>query len=166
MQLLLQWSLSKIKYASCKQWLFLNIHIRIYEVISSKWSTYIFLLRKNIKNINSFVSIRHIWICSILITLSGDIEKNPGRRPSSGGKFSICHWNLYSILAHNFIKISLLRAYIPTHNFNILRLQETYVDSSWFNFYGDVPRNFAGIPFSAGDFRAEAQKDIIVIFEE
>ena len=46
-----------------------------------------FLSRKNIKNINSFLSrvlytlmlttyIRYIWICSILVTLSGDIEKN------------------------------------------------------------------------------------------
>ena len=50
-----------------------------------------FLSRQNIKNINSFLSrvlytlmlatyIRYIWIYSILITLSGDIEKN--QRPS------------------------------------------------------------------------------------
>ena len=61
---------------------------------------YMFLLRKNIKNINSFVRsclctlmlaayISHIWVCSILITLSGDIEKNPGPKPSSCDKFSI-----------------------------------------------------------------------------
>ena len=63
---------------------------------------YMFLSRKNIKNINSFVSrglstlmlaryIRHIWVCPILITLSGNIEKNPGPKPSSCDKFSICH---------------------------------------------------------------------------
>ena len=72
------------------------------------------LLRKNIENINSFVSrglytfmlatyIRHICVCSVLITLSGDIEKNPGPKPSSCDKFSICRWNLNSISAHNFI---------------------------------------------------------------
>ena len=55
---------------------------------------YMFLSRKNIKNINSFVSrglytlmlatyILHIWVCSILITLSGDIEKNLGPKSSS-----------------------------------------------------------------------------------
>ena len=86
---------------------------------------YILLLRKNIKNINSFVSIRHIRVCSILITLSRDIEKNPGTKPCSCEKFSICHWNLNSICAHNFIKISLLRAYIPAHNFDILCFSET-----------------------------------------
>ena len=30
----------------------------------------------------------------------------------------------------------------------------------------DVSKEFLRIPFSAGDFRAEAQKDIIVNFEE
>ena len=100
---------------------------------------YMFLSIKNIKNINSFVSrglytlmlatyLRHIWVCPILITLSGDIEKNPGPKPSSCDKFSICYWNLNSISAHNFIKISLLRGYVSTHNFGILCLSETYLD--------------------------------------
>ena len=63
---------------------------------------YIYLLRKNIKNVNSNVSIalytlmsatyvRHIWVSSVLITLSGDIEKNPGPKPISCDKFFICH---------------------------------------------------------------------------
>ena len=41
--------------------------------------------------------IRHIWVCSILITLSGNIEKNPGPKPSSYYKSSIYHWHLNSI---------------------------------------------------------------------
>ena len=76
---------------------------------------YMFLSRKNIKNINLFVSrglytlilaayIRHIWVCSILVALGRDIEKNPRPKPSSRDKFSICHWNLKSVSAHNFIK--------------------------------------------------------------
>ena len=67
------------------------------------------------------------WVCSILITLSGDIAKDPGRTPSSCDTFSGCHWNLNNISAHNFIKISLLRS---THNFDILYFSETYLDSS------------------------------------
>ena len=63
---------------------------------------------------------RHIWIYPILINLSGDIEKNPGPKPSFCDKFSISHWNLNSISVHNFIKISLLRAYVSTHHFKIL----------------------------------------------
>ena len=55
---------------------------------------------------------------------------NPGPKPSSCNKFSICHWNLNSISVHNFIKLSLLRAYISVHNFDILCLSETYLDST------------------------------------
>ena len=100
-----------------------------------------FLSRKNIKNINSFLSRGlytlvlatckcQIWLCSILITLSVDIEENPRPKPSSCDKFFICHWNLNSISAHNFIKISLLCVYVSTHNFDVLCLSETYLDSS------------------------------------
>ena len=67
--------------------------------------------------------ISHIWVCSILITLSGDTEKNPEPSPSSYDKFSICHWNLNSISAHISIKICLLHVYVST-------LSEAYLDSS------------------------------------
>ena len=36
--------------------------------------------------------------------LCEDIESNPGPRPNSGQSFSICHWNLNSMAAHNFFK--------------------------------------------------------------
>ena len=74
--------------------------------------------------------ILYIWVCSILITLSGDIEKNPWSKSASWDKFSICHWNIKSISARNFIKIFLLSGYISTQNFDILSLSETYLDSS------------------------------------
>ena len=51
------------------------------------------------------------WVCSILITLSGDIAKDPGPKPSSCDS-SVCHRNRNNISNQNFIKISLLRAYI------------------------------------------------------
>ena len=63
-----------------------------------------------------------------LLMLCGDIESNPGPRPNSGQSFSICHWNLNSIAAHNFSKISLLRAYNAIHNYDIICLSETYLN--------------------------------------
>ena len=57
-----------------------------------------------------------------------DIESNPGPRPSSGQSFSVCHWNLNSIAAHNFSNISLLRAYNAIHNYDIICLSETYLN--------------------------------------
>ena len=71
----------------------------------------------------------YIWVYSIGIKMSVDVEMNPGPKLSSC-KFSICHWNLNSISAHNFIKLFLLRAYISIQNFDILCLSETYLDST------------------------------------
>ena len=34
-----------------------------------------------------------------------------------------------SISAHNYIKVSLLRAYISTHKFDVICISETYLDS-------------------------------------
>ena len=44
---------------------------------------------------------------------------NPGPKPIAGQSFSICHWNLNSISAHNFTKISLLTAYVLVHDFDL-----------------------------------------------
>ena len=74
--------------------------------------------------------IHHIWLYLIIFNRSGDIEKNPGPKPKSYQRFSICHWHLNSITAHNFLKVSLLRAYITVHSFDVICLSETYLDSS------------------------------------
>ena len=46
-----------------------------------------------------------------LILLCGDVEPNPGPKQNTARKFTICHWNLNSIAAHNFAKLVLLKAY-------------------------------------------------------
>ena len=58
------------------------------------------------------------------------LKKNPGPKPNSYQSFSVCHWNLNSVSAHNFLKLSLLRAYIAVHKFDVICLSETYLDSS------------------------------------
>ena len=45
--------------------------------------------------------------------------------------FTICHWNLISISAHNFAKVQLLKAYLAVHKFDIVCLSETYLNSSF-----------------------------------
>ena len=62
--------------------------------------------------------------------LCGDVEINPGPKTISQQGFSICHWNLNSIIAHNFAKIFLFKAYVAIHKFDIIRLSETYLGSS------------------------------------
>ena len=71
-----------------------------------------------------------LWYFFRLLELSGDVEFNPGRKPDSSQSFSICHWNLNSMLAHNYSKISLLTAYISIHGFDIICLPETYLTST------------------------------------
>ena len=65
-----------------------------------------------------------------MITLSGDAELNPAPKHKATQTLSICLWNLNSICPHNFEKLSLLRAYMSTHKFDIICLSETYLDSS------------------------------------
>ena len=52
---------------------------------------------------------------------------------------SLCHWNLNGIAAYNCIKISLLEAYITVHDFDIICVSETFLDSSYSN---DVPKKY------------------------
>ena len=66
----------------------------------------------------------------LALIMSGDIESNPG--PETCDKnISVCHWNLNGIAANNFIKISLLEAYNTMHNFDIICISETFLDSSY-----------------------------------
>ena len=70
------------------------------------------------------------WVYSILISLSGDVQLNPGTKNKFDVNFSICHQNLNSIAAHNYAKVFLLKAYIAVYKFDIICISETYLDSS------------------------------------
>ena len=73
--------------------------------------------------------IQFIWVHALLIRQSGGVKMNPGPRPNLCHSFSICHWNLNSLTAHNYLKVSLLRAYVAIKKFNVVCLSETYLDS-------------------------------------
>ena len=57
------------------------------------------------------------------------IEKNPGPKKNSQ-TFSIGHWNLNSLVGHNFTKVALLKAYLSVQRLNIFCISETYLNSS------------------------------------
>ena len=69
-------------------------------------------------------------VANSLSLLSGEVEINPGAKRTPKGNLLICHWNLNSISAHNYVKLSLLRAYLAFHNFDIICLSEIYLNSS------------------------------------
>ena len=52
----------------------------------------------------------------------GDIHPHPGPPPPL---FKFMHWNVNSIPAHNFERISLLQAYAANEKFNLIALTET-----------------------------------------
>ena len=70
------------------------------------------------------------WLCNVLLSLGGDVELNPGPKQSSVIAFSIYHWNLNSLSAHNYAKVFLLKAYIAIHMLDIICISETYLDSN------------------------------------
>ena len=76
------------------------------------------------------ILVKYHWVASRIISLSGEIEINSGPKSNALSRcFSICHWNLNSISAHTFTKVSLLWAYISVHKFEIICLSETYLNS-------------------------------------
>ena len=101
----------------------------------------IVVFRKNIKTINLLATkilfiyilstyLFRVWLFFIRSKRSGDIEPNPGPKPNSCQRLSICHWNLNSISARNFIKLYLLKPYIAIHKFDVICLSETYLNAS------------------------------------
>ena len=56
-----------------------------------------------------------------------------GPKPNPSHSFSICHCNLNSLVARNYLKVSLSRAYVAIRKFDVLCLSETYLDFSDFS---------------------------------
>ena len=103
----------------------LNV-IHFDNILSNKslnfYSSFVAKISKKIK-ITTFL---FLFALNILIQC-GDVETNPGPKYSS---LKFCHWNLIGITAHDSIKVSLLQAYITQHNYDIICLSETFLDSS------------------------------------
>ena len=72
-----------------------------------------------------FISIwlQHIIMVSILAE-SGDIETTPGPKKTSCIKFF--HLNVIGLAANDFVKLSLIDAFITTHLFYLICLSETF----------------------------------------
>ena len=65
---------------------------------------------------------------TLLLLRLGDVETKPNPKKWSVIKF--CHWNLSGVAAHDFLKVSLIKAFITTNNFDIICLSETFLDST------------------------------------
>ena len=73
----------------------------------------------------SFLTLLYMFILS---QCHGDIEKtNPGPRKLKKS-LSFCRWNRNSLPAHNFSKLTQLKAYILMHKHDFICLSETHLD--------------------------------------
>ena len=97
-----------------------------------------------------------------LIRLSGDIELNPGPKPSSFKCFSICHWNLNSITSHDFLKVKLLTAYNVMHKFDIICISESYLNSDTSS--NDNNLNIPGYNMSRADHPSGNRRGGVCIY--
>ena len=75
----------------------------------------------------SLLTLLYLFIC---LKCHGDIELNPGPRKFKNSSLSVCHWNLKSFCAHNFSKVTQLKAYNSLYKCDFICLSETYLDSS------------------------------------
>ena len=105
--------------------------------LKTQLNNFYVVLDCKIKKIPALYRLRFLKIANItmfllffiqnLVLLSGDIEENPGPKYSS---LTFCHWNLNGLTAHDSTKISILQAYIAQHNYDIVCLSETFLNSS------------------------------------
>ena len=58
------------------------------------------------------------------------IATNLGFRPNPCHSLLICNWNLNSLTAYTYQKVSLSRVYVTINKFDVGCLSETYLDSS------------------------------------
>ena len=63
-----------------------------------------------------------------IVILHDDIESNPGPKKKEQIYFSLCHWNMNSLVADK--KISLLAAYNSIYRYDIICISESFLDST------------------------------------
>ena len=69
---------------------------------------------------NTLFSLLTLLYVFILLRCHGDIELNPGPKKSKENTLSVCHWNLDSITAHNFSKLTQIKAYVSTYKYDFI----------------------------------------------
>ena len=92
--------------------------VSIYFLITGFWSIDILFLFF----LQYFLVVKFLLRC-------GDVESNPG--PKDKHCLSVCHYNINSLVAHNFAKLSSLEAFNAVHKFDIICISESFLDSSF-----------------------------------
>ena len=113
------------------------------------------------RNLSKFYTICCMFL--LFLICAGDIELNLGpRKNNTSYNFSFCHWNLNSIVAHNFSKLSLPKAYHIHYKFDMICLSESFLESS-------IPPNderlyIKGYNLVRADNSSDSKKDDVGIY--
>ena len=102
-----------------------------------------------------------LYFCCILLT-QGDTEVNPGPKKNCSTNFSFYHWNLNSLSAHNYVKLSSLQAYNSVCKDDIICLSETYLDNSVLSDESDL--NFLGYKLVRADYPGNVKRGGVCIY--
>ena len=72
----------------------------------------------------NYCTIEFHFVCCMALTLFiwGDVELNLGSKNTKSYYFSLSHWNLNILPAHDFSKLSLIEAYNTHHIFDMIYL--------------------------------------------
>ena len=79
---------------------------------------------------SAYISLFTLLYIFALLQCHGDIELNTGPKKLRNKSLSVCHWNLNSLTAHNYSKLTQLKAYTSMYKHDFICLSETYLDSS------------------------------------
>ena len=90
---------------------------------------------------SAFIFLLTLVYMFIILQCHEGIEPNLGPRKLKANNFSVCHWNLDSLSAHSFSKLTQIKAYNSIYRYNFICLSETYLDSSIPNNLIDIKGN-------------------------
>ena len=99
------------------------------QIIATYTSSIYFLVTGSFSIDLFFLFIFQHFLVVKLLLRCGDVESNPG--PKSKHCLSVCHYNVNSIVVHNFAKLSSLEAFNAVHDFDIICISESFLDSSF-----------------------------------
>ena len=111
--------ISSLKISAPWQVCFLFVLNCAFQMFLGSCFTILYMFRKSLKNVRRYfnhIGFWYLFFKSIhLLILCGDVEQNP--RPKDMKYLSLCHWNLNSLAAHDFAKVSAkLRILLPRKN--------------------------------------------------
>ena len=104
-------------------------------------------------------SLLHFFIYHQIL-LCGDVETNPG--PKTISTLKIFHWNLNSLQAHDFIKLSSLKAFNTIHKYDVICISETFLDSTMSS--DDSALEFNGYKLVRSDHPNDIKRGGIAIY--